>query len=566
MTTHETCPPWEGPDGTTNDDCGFFAYASDGHRYVWAATHAGEHRVEAFDIDTGDYVGYIPTCSTPMDLDYHPGRREMLVRCAGKDAAAGHDGEIDVFSVDSLGNDYTLVSLNDTQRPYGRLEVHSTMGPYAYSSAFDQPYIAEIDLSTRTVKAQHVMPNAYGGYDMAYSPVNRHVYVRARVCCTCGFPGADQASCGRDVGRPTTVLTGPSAGRSDLNGTCSGGCEGSKADTIGVYEFDTVNKRIVGSINIDPQYGQGADPVASPDGRYILLFGNDGGKAVRVVKPNQNGQPSVSSTILRMPYTWMFDVSTTLCTSLPLFADILQSVVHDIVTDFKGARSAIQIVVSDFAFVTDDNRDILVLGSSTDNDIVLVDLKSYQTRKLSLTGTTTTESTAGNARHIEWAVGTDYVWVSGGSASEMYIVEFPSGDINAARIAKTIGSIPSGEMIFVENYERKRTMQMIQQVLLGTQPDGASSDDGDSQAAASALGEDDNETSDTISVVALVVGCIALILAVGATVKSFLLSPSSSSSPSAKAGSKDASNNNGGEPTDCEADVDVKTLGSKAVA
>ena len=54
----------------------FVDVASDGHRYVWAANH-DVHRVDVFDLDTGDYAGYTDTCSTPLDMSYHPTRREM---------------------------------------------------------------------------------------------------------------------------------------------------------------------------------------------------------------------------------------------------------------------------------------------------------------------------------------------------------------------------------------------------------------------------------------------------------------------------------------------------------
>ena len=99
----------------------------------------------------------------------------------------------------------------------------------------------------------------------------------------------------------------------DVLGVCGTTCEGSKADTIGVYEFDTVSKTIVGSHNIDEANGYGAMPVASPDGEYILLIGNDGGKAVPVIKPGKNGAASVRTA------TPLHEVSDHLTLSSPLF-------------------------------------------------------------------------------------------------------------------------------------------------------------------------------------------------------------------------------------------------------
>ncbi len=287
------CKPYTNWRGQVSEDCYYFAYASDGHKYVWAASMAGKSHVDVFDIDTGDFAGYMNTCSTPLDLEYHTTRREMWVRCAQQDSANGHAGEIDVFSSDSLSSDFDLIHLNDTGRPYGRIVTHSSMGPVGYVSAYDQSYISELDLSSKEVAERYEIPLAYGSYDMTFSPVNEHAYLRVRVCCTCG-EGKDVESCGRGGASQVLVQTGPSASSSEQDGVCSGGCEGSPADTIGVIEFDTVNKQFVAQHNIKTGTGFGADPVASPNGKYVLLLPNDGGQYVRVIKPGSNGQASVS--------------------------------------------------------------------------------------------------------------------------------------------------------------------------------------------------------------------------------------------------------------------------------
>merc|ERR1712238_575818 len=188
------CPEYTSyRDDSIVNDCNYYAWASDGHKYVWAASMAGDHHVQAFDIDTGDYAGYINTCSTPIDMEYHPARREMYVRCA--QSTDTHPGEIDVFSSANLSSDIPMIKVGDTVRPYGRLAVHSAMGPYAYSLAYDQSYISELDLSSKTSAATYEIPDAYGGYDATYSPVNNHLYFRARVCCFCGAD-ADVLRCG----------------------------------------------------------------------------------------------------------------------------------------------------------------------------------------------------------------------------------------------------------------------------------------------------------------------------------------------------------------------------------
>ena len=63
---------------------------------------------------------------------------------------------------------------------------------------WNQPTLYKIDLSKRVALDSFNIPLAYGGYEVAYSKVNKHVFVRASVCCTCGFEGSDL---GEDCGR-----------------------------------------------------------------------------------------------------------------------------------------------------------------------------------------------------------------------------------------------------------------------------------------------------------------------------------------------------------------------------
>lgn len=401
------CKPYaSGYTGEISEDCYFFTYASDGHKYVWAGSLGGASRVEAFDIDSGDHAGYIETCSTPLDLKYHASREEMWLRCADK--RDGHMGEIDVFSSNSLSAGLDHVYLNDTARPYGRIAVDSALGNLGYVTAYNAGYISEIDLSTKKVSETYAIDKAYGAYDMTFSPKNHHIFFRTRVCCTCGSADKDVESCGRGSPKDVLVQTGPSASDTLQPGVCSGGCEGSAADTIGVAEFDTVNKKFVAQHNIKSGTGFGADPVSSPDGKYTMLLPNDGGQNVRILRSNGNGQPS--------------------------------TFVKDIPVAFKGGQPS-KIVVSDFAFVKDSSRNILILGSHTDNEIVLVDFNAnYKMARLNLSPGVD-ESTGGSSRKIEWAVGTDYVWVNGGESKEQYIINI-AGGINKARVERTLTGVP----------------------------------------------------------------------------------------------------------------------------
>jgi len=453
------CPESINPrSGQMSQDCSYFSYASDGHRYVWAGSMAGDHHVQAFDIDTGDYAGYLDTCSTPLDLEYHPARREMFLRCAQEDTAGGNPGEIDVFSSATLSANLPMIKFNATARPYGRLAIHSSMGPYGYSLAYDQSFLTEMDLSAKTVSATYDIPKAYGGYDTTYSPVNQHLYFRVRVCCSCNSTDADMESCGRGPGSPVLVQTGPSASETLQNGVCSSGCEGSRADTIGVYEFDTVSKVFVDNHNIKEGTGWGADPVASPDGKWIALLGNDGGQNVRLLQPGANGESSAPSS-------------------------------RDVAMTFEGGTPG-KTAISDVAFVQDETREILIVGASTDNHVVLVDLKTFSTRKLNV-APGVAESTGGGSRKLEWAVGTDYVWVNGGESKEAYILKI-TGGIETAVVDQTLTGITAGNMLFVNNFERMRAVVLTQQ-----------------------SANTDNDNANVSSIVALVLGSLGLLAGLG---------------------------------------------------
>lgn len=490
------CKPYTDYRGNLKEDCSYFTMASDGHRYVWAVGHHnGEHHIAAFDIDTGDHAGDHSTCNTPLDLEYLPSRREMWVRCASSSASSsygGDIGEIDVFSSGVLTSDHKLIHLNGTSRPYGRIAVNSAMGPYGYASAYDMGHISELDLSSKTVSGRYTIPKASGSYAMGFSPVNEHLFVRTRVCCSCGNPTSDAPSCGYGDPKQVIVQTGPSAGPNPQNGTCSTPCLGSPADTLGVVEFDTVGKIFVANHNIKDGSGFGADPAASPDGKYILLMPNDGGKNVRIIEAGSNGEAS--------------------------------KVLKDVEVNFQGGAPG-KMVVSDFAFVTNNGRNILVLAANSDNEIVLVDINdNFKMKRLNLSPGVS-ESTGGDSRQVEWAIGSNFVWVNGGESKEQYIIEIPDG-VDSATISRSLADVPSGQMIFVNNYERLRTVEMMPA-----------------------------KSSDTLAVAGVSIGSIGLAIGLFASYIAFQKA-SSSSSVTAKSG---------GGPEQFMEDPEARTLGSKVV-
>ena len=195
------------------------------------------------------------------------------------------------------------------------------------------------------------------------------------------------------------------------------------------------------------------------------------------------------------------------------------------------------MVVSDFAFVNNKGRNILVIAASTDNEVVLVDFKNnFRTRKLNLSPSAT-ESTGGSSRQIEWAVGTDNVWINGFESKEVYVVEIPS-DIDSAKISRTLQEVNSNKLIFAYNYERLRAVELMDRRIEDSPIRSKSSTD--SLAAAGTA----------IGCVSLVVGLIAVFAAFNIVQKS-----SAVTNPSKVERFQDEENG----------DNDTDTIGSKVV-
>ena len=206
----------------------------------------------------------------------------------------------------------------------------------------------------------------------------------------------------------------------------------------------------------------------------------------------------------------------------------MKRVAAKIPVNFEGPEGA--VVVSDFAFMTNNGRNVLVLAASTDNHIVLVDMDdNYSTSKLTLT-IDASESTEGSTRYLEWAVGTDYVWVTGGAAEELYVVQVPSGaSIKEAKVVKTIGGISEGDLIFADNFERKASVQAVTadgQAFMGP-PSVEISKQADETTLVSEGDSDDEDFS--IAVAAFFIGVLSLVLNIVLVVKVFFVDNSSGS-------------------------------------
>jgi len=478
--------------------CSFHDAVSDGKKYVWVAVSRGVTKIDVFDIDTGDTVGSFETCMTPRDLEYHPLRDEIWVRCMSVSDEFG--GYMDVFSAASPGADtFANIDLtgNSTLSAYGYSVIDNSLGDVGYATVWNDNHLFKIDLSERTVLDSFEIPLAYGGYEVAYSRVNHHIFVRASVCCTCGFIGSDLGEdCGRYGSSNVTITTGPSAGTIS-QGQC-GRCDGiAGVDTLGVMEFDTASDKFIAS-HVMPD-GTGGDPFGSPDGRHVVLVGRNGGEVIRILQAGEPGKPS--------------------------------TVAFDLALGFSTFEEETSAVYSDFAFIQTSasdglgdgvDRDLIVIASGTENKVAIVDILGGTPEVTIVTMRDDTYMTARrNRREVEWVVGTPYVWIDGTGQEEIYVL-----DIDKREMVRTISGITTTRMLSVENYAAKRTNQLISQQISAAiadlpVPDMSELEDKTmeskdvkaSEAQPSDMVKDDSDI-DPVGIAALVVGVCALIVGI----------------------------------------------------
>jgi hypothetical protein len=479
--------------------CSFYDAVSDGKKYVWAAVSRGVPKIDILDIDTGDVVGSFETCAAPRKLEYHPLREEIWVRCSSASQGT-YPSYMDVFSTASpsvaIASDMKFKS-DTTINSWGYTVVDNTLGDVGYSTDWDQPKLFKLDLSGKTIIDSFDMPLGAGTYEVAYSPMNRHIYARTSVCCTCGFPDADIEDCGRYGSDPVNITTGPYAGEINIQGMC-GRCDGiAGVDTLGVYEFDTTTDTIVGNHIMKENFG--GDPYPSPDGKYIVLIGRNGGTTVRILETGATSEPST------------------------VFADLEMG--------FNSTNHEDDQIFNDFAFVELDGMSMIVFVSGTENRAAIVDISNgadnIKITYVALGGHAGNDDIS-NRRQVEWAVGTPYVWIDGDGRGEAYVV-----DVSAGTLVKTIAGISTTRMLSVQNYAKMHEQKMqqeaiqaaieaqmaVQQQMADEQAKKESSEgsmmetnlNAAQQAASPSNTEDDNDI-DIVGILGLIIGACALIV------------------------------------------------------
>lgn len=390
--------------------CSFRDAVTDLEKYVFVSNTAGGAWVEVFGIETGLYYGHVQTCRSPFHLDYVPHREEVWVHCWGPNEEDGDTGHVLAFPIHARGTSYDQINLvngsMDT-RGHGMVVLDASSPNYAWASLLSSPTIAKIDAQTREAEVIDLSSTGCAGfYRMAIASGNQHAFARCAVCCSCGVDGDTGVECSgraRDVQlRDGTVAPGH----------CGHTCDGSKADTIGLIEFDLVAARVVTNHYFET-IGS-ANPHSSPDGKTMAFMAESGAVTRLLDTSGQNGRWS--------------------------------SGYIDIETGFADDNA-----MNDIEFITDNERDWAIITSTLDNYVVVANLATGATAIVVLSDAeeSTSNHGRGSRRLAVWAQGTQYVMISGNARDELYVLDLSQGDVDRVVVTKTITSVSSRPIVYV---------------------------------------------------------------------------------------------------------------------
>mmetsp|Transcript_28184 Transcript_28184/g.40831 ORF Transcript_28184/g.40831 Transcript_28184/m.40831 type:complete len:243 (-) Transcript_28184:1195-1923(-) len=220
MDSEGICGPKADFTGPSHFYCRFNDIVSDGKKYVWAAVNRGKPMIDVFDIDSGAVIGSFNTCNGPENLEYHALRDEVWVRCSEVVEGVGETTNLDVLSASNPSGDIQMDvllqerALEEGVTSDGYTVIDNSLGDVGYITDSALNHLFKLDLSQKNIISTIEEFSDSNGLDVAvYSPVNKHIYVRSQVCCTCGFEEADLEKCNRQgtPGEEVQITTGPFA-------------------------------------------------------------------------------------------------------------------------------------------------------------------------------------------------------------------------------------------------------------------------------------------------------------------------------------------------------------------
>mmetsp|Transcript_23248 Transcript_23248/g.68749 ORF Transcript_23248/g.68749 Transcript_23248/m.68749 type:complete len:401 (+) Transcript_23248:4236-5438(+) len=217
------------------------------------------------------------------------------------------------------------------------------------------------------------------------------------------------------------------SGMVNVTGLCGRSCEGTPADSVGMYEIDSKTDVVVATHVMAE--GAGGDPHPSPDGKYIVMLGKNAGKTIRILEAGASGAPSTLKVDLELNFNR---------------------------TGFDGLS-----VWKDLAFVERDGRTLFVMPSGTEHKVAIVDMTDgadFKTTYVKFSEKIFDKGRAphGRYRQLEWAVGTDYVWTNDSSEDEIYVIDVVQG-----RLVRTITDADTSRLVSIQNWQRVHEAEMM---------------------------------------------------------------------------------------------------------
>jgi len=425
-------------------------------------------------------------------MEYSPNRREVWVSCwlrpQPENTSSKTDaGTIEVIQTQALGAIPTSIDTHGFDaHHHSDFVIDASIPDKAYEFTMESSTMYEIHAGSKVLREAIEVQKTIGTYEHAYSPVNKHLYIRTYGCCSCGEFKDTRKPC---EGWEENVIIefGPNKSLDPQLGHCYGKfCKGSLADVNGLWEFDTqTNTHVVQHFPANGAHG--AKPFASPLGDYILIGSGDGGNAVKVLKPEKNGEPSIDVGVINLDFG----------------ADV-------------GEHA-----FSDVDFIEGDGRNIAIFTSTRNNHVVLVDMSHFDTataaKPASVYGVdlelfeieqediSVTHDIRGiNIRQIRWALGTDYVWVSSPLTQQVHVIELGE-TLDDAKVVRTLDDIDSARhFLWVHNFEEDALMIQSER---------------DAEKDTTVYGRIDSvnnstDTAKTLGIVGIVLGGLALVVSI----------------------------------------------------
>jgi len=490
---HAVLDPWSSP-GTIQDECWHMDPIHDGENYVFVGNNDWTENgyVDVFSMWTGRKLTSIAVCSLPYHMEYSPNRREVWVACWLRPQPENTSNEtdagtIEVIQTQALGAIPTSIDTHGFDaHHHSDFVIDASIPDKAYEFTMENSTIYEIDPGSKVLRQTIQIPKTVGIYEHAYSPVNKHLYIRTYGCCSCGEFKDTREPC-EGWEKDVIVEFGPNASPDPQPGICNGKfCKGSLADVNGLWEFDTQTNTHVAQ-HFPANDAHGAKPFASSFGDYILIGSGDGGNAVKVLKPGKNGEASTNVGIINLDFG----------------ADVGQH------------------AFSDVDFMEGDNRNIAIFTSTLNNHVVLVDMSDFDNATaanpasvngvdLDLFETEQEDISVKhdirgiNIRQIRWAVGTDYVWVSSPLTEQVHVIKLGE-TLDDAKVVRTLDEIDnSRHFLWVHNFEEDALM--IQSERNKEKAAVVSESIG--------LLNNNTETAKTFGIIGIVLSCLALFISI----------------------------------------------------